>query len=210
MYCDLENIDEMKHDVLKEVANIGAGHAASSLSTLLNRSITQSVADVSLVPISKLPEILGDAGKIVVAVMLDLEGDFSGHLLTVLEYEQAEKIVSMVLSKPVRKTDRSNLHKFLAMEKSAISEIVNIMGGSYLTAISEFTNLRVVQSVPHLCIDMVGAVLSVAVTEAGKAGDIALLFKSELFNNEERLFGNLFLIPKEDSCNILLTSLGII
>ncbi len=201
-------MDELQHDVLREIANIGAGHAASALSALLNRPIVQSVPEIELVPISKLPEIIGDAEKVVVGGMVDINGDFSGHLMMLLDFVQAERIVSLVLDKPMRKTEK--LHRFSTMDKSVLSETLNILGGSYLTAISEFTNLKVLQSIPYLSIDMAGAVLNIVIAEAGKTGDYALLFNSELYNDDEKLFGNLFLVPRDDSCKILLQSLGIV
>ncbi len=203
-----QNMDELQHDVLKEIANIGAGHAASALSALLNRPIVQSVPEIEPVPISKLQDVIGDAEKVVVGGMVDIDGDFSGYLMMLLDFVQAERIVSLVLGKPMRKTEK--LHRFSTMDKSVLSETLNILGGSYLTAIAEFTNLKVIQSIPYLSIDMAGAVLNVVIAEAGKTGDYALLFNSELYNDDEKLFGNLFLVPRDDSCKILLQSLGIV
>jgi chemotaxis protein CheY-P-specific phosphatase CheC len=123
-----------------------------------------------------MPDALGGAEKIVVAGMLRLTGDFSGYLLVVLDCDQADRITSMVLGKPKRRTKSVSLRRFSAMERSVLSETVNIMGGSYLTAIAEFTGLRVTPIHPVSCADMVGAVISVAVAETGKAGDFAVMF----------------------------------
>ena len=203
-----QNMEELQHDVLKEIANIGAGHAATALSALLNRPIVQSVPEIEPVPISKLQDVIGDVERVVVGGMVDIEGDFSGYLMMLLDFVQAERIVSLVLDKPMRKTEK--LHRFSAMDKSVLSETLNILGGSYLTAISELTNLKVLQSIPYLSIDMAGAVLNVVIAEAGKTGDYALLFNSELYNDDEKLFGNLFLVPRDDTCTKLLQSLGIV
>ncbi len=77
-----------------------------------------------------------------------------------------------------------------------------------MTAISELTGLRAYPSTPYLCVDMVGAVLSLAIAEAGKAGDFAVFFQSELFNEQERIIGDVFLIPDQSSCEKILQSLG--
>lgn len=208
MNHDTENMDELRKDVLTEIANIGSGHAASALAALLGRPIVQSVPSVRFVPLAQMPDLLGGAEKIVVAGMLRVKGDFSGYLLLFLDFEQAEKVISLVKGKPARRIREGSRHRFSVLDKSVLSETVNIMGGSYLTAIAEFTNLKVVQSVPYLCVDMVGAVLSIAMTETGKTGDLAVMFESELYNEKERIIGNLFLIPEESSCNIILRSLG--
>jgi chemotaxis protein CheC len=208
MYNDSNNIDTEKRDVLREIANIGAGHAATALASLLERPIVQSVPNVMLIPLSDMPAQLGGAEKIVVGGLLDISGDISGFFMIVLEFAQADKIISMMLGKKVREKKADSIRRFSALEKSVISETVNILGGSYMTAISEMTNLRASSSTPYLCIDMVGAVLSVAIAEAGKSGDFAIFFQSELFNETERIIGDIFLIPDKISCDKILESLG--
>ena len=200
-------IDDIQHDVLKEIANIGAGHAATSLSALLNRPIVQSLPEVKFVPLSELSNIIGDPEQVVVGGMLDIEGDFSGHMLMTLDLSQAERIVSLALGKPLKKS--AKMHRFSAMDKSVLAETLNILGGAYLTAISGLTNICMTQSIPYLSIDMAGAILNVITAEVGMRGNFALLLNSELYNDEEKLFGNLFLVPHKGSCEILLKSLGI-
>lgn len=208
MNRDLGTMDEMKRDVLKEIANIGSGHAATAMAALLGRPVTQSVPSVRLVPLAEMPDILGGAEELTVAGLLRLTGDFSGYLLLFFDFDQAEKIISLVMRKPGRKTGKSGLHRLSAMDKSVLSETVNILGGSYLTAIAEFTGLGVTPSIPYLCIDMVGAVIGVAAAETGKTGDLAVLFESELYSEKDRIIGNLFLIPDGKSCRTLLRALG--
>lgn len=203
-----DNIDTEKRDVLREIANIGAGHAATALAALLDRPIVQSVPNVVLIPLGDMPEQLGGAEKIVVAGLLDITGDLTGFFMVVLEFEQADKIIAMMLDKKIRPHKPDTIRRFSAMEKSVIYETVNILGGSYLTAISEMTNLNASPSTPFLSIDMVGAVLSIAIAEAGKTGDFAILFQSELCNEKDRIIGDVFLIPDKSSCDKILESLG--
>lgn len=207
MNSNSESMDTEKRDVFREIANIGAGHAATALAALLERPMVQSIPDVMLLPLSDIPRQLGGAEKIVVSGLLDISGDVSGFFMVVLEFEQANKIISMMMGKPVRSKPGA-VRKFNAVEKSVIAETVNILGGSYLTAISEMTNLNASLSTPCLCIDMVGAILNIIIAEAGKTGDIAVLFQSELYNETERIIGDIFLIPDKASCDKILESLG--
>ena len=203
-----DHIDVEKKDVLREIANIGAGHAATALAALLNRPIVQSVPNVMLLPLNDMPKQLGGAEKLVVAGLLDITGDLAGFFMIVLEFEQADKIISMMLDKKIRPLKPGSIRKFSAIEKSVISETVNILGGSYMTAISEMTNLKATPSTPFLSVDMVGAVLGIAIAEAGKTGDFAIFFQSELCNEKDRIIGDLFLIPDKSSCDKILESLG--
>ena len=205
MERNAEQLNALREDILREIANIGAGHAACALSALVGRPIVQSVPAVRFVPLQELAETLGGAEKLVAAGLLNLSGDFSGSLLIVLDFAQAEKLISMIKGNPA---DRNESFGFSAMDESVLSETVNILGGSYLTAIAEFTGLAAYPSVPFLCVDMVGAVISVPAAESGKTGDYAVLFQSELFNETDRIVGDLFLIPNAGSCERLLEALG--
>ncbi|UOO37341.1 chemotaxis protein CheC [Oscillospiraceae bacterium CM] len=207
MNSNAESIDSDKRDVLKEIANIGAGHAATALAALLERPINQTVPDVMLIPLSEMPDRLGGAEKIVVAGLLEIQGEMTGFFMVVLEISQAERIISMMLHKKMRKHSDEG-RRFSAIEKSVIAETVNILGGSYLTAVNEMTGLNLQPSTPYLSIDMVGAVLNIAMAEAGKSGNFAVMFKSELSNEQECLIGDLFLIPEKSSCDKILGSLG--
>ena len=92
---------------------------------------------------------------------------------------------------------------------SALKEIGNIMAGSYLSALSNLTNLTIKSTVPGLAIDMAGAILSVPAIEFGKTSDFALYIENEFTDVLYSVIGNLFLIPDNDSCSRLLLALGV-
>ena len=210
MDYNTEQMDEMKKDVLKEIANIGSGHAATALAALLNRPIEQTVPNVSLVSMADMPRLLGGAEKVAVAGMLELRGDFSGFLIMLLDLEQAERVIDLAKGEQSAFGGSLSLERFSDLDISVLSEIVNIMGGSYLTALAGFTGLLANPSIPFLCMDMIGAILNIAAAEIGKTGDYAIVFESALYNNAERIIGGLFLVPDEASCDNILESLGLI
>ena len=57
-YSDLNNL---QLDALKEVSNIGAGNAATSLSMLLGKKIDMSVPAVNVVKLEDVVELSGEA-----------------------------------------------------------------------------------------------------------------------------------------------------
>ncbi len=206
-HCE-DDLDKVREDVLREIASIGSGHAATALASILGRPIERTAPSVMLVCLSGISDILGGADKVVVAGLLELKGDISGYLLMLLDFEQAEKVTAMMCGTSVGRGEEVPFYQLSELDQSALSEMVNILGGCYLTAIGEMTGLVAGISVPYLCVDMVGAVISVAVTEIGKTGDLAMLFQSELYNDTDRIVGNLLLIPNKDSCDKILESLG--
>jgi len=71
---DLENLSEVELDVLKELGNIGTGHAATSLSKLLNKDVFLSVPKVKIGEIKNLSsEFIGEVVAGVIIALQDLE-----------------------------------------------------------------------------------------------------------------------------------------
>jgi chemotaxis protein CheC len=202
------DFDAMQQDVLREIANIGAGHASSALSMLLESPVEQDVPEVQLVPLDSLTDVLGGAERVVVSVAMQISGSVEGYLMAILDFEQARQIVELIRSQPLEPAPEGAL--FSPMDESALKEAINITGGSYLTAISQMTGLELIPSTPYATMDMLGAVLSIVLVEAGLEGDYVLYFKSGLFDSEKNFSGDLLLIPNQESYRTLLQSLGCI
>ena len=193
MQKDEENMDDMEFDILTEIGNIGAGNATTALAKLIDGRVDMDLA-----------EILGGAEELVAGILLSLEGDIEGSMLFVLENKAAHHLVHKLMG-----SDGSTLEdSFTEMEQSALVEIGNIISGAYLTAISQLTNLNIIQTVPSLAIDMAGAILSVPAIEFGKLGDKALLIESQFEDDEIDVCGYFILIPTLESYTRILKSLG--
>lgn len=201
---DLEKLDILQYDVLREIGNIGAGNATTALSQLINSKINMNVPKVELLEFKELSEIVGGAEAQVVGVLLSLEGDIQGSMMFMLEYECAHNLVNILLNRNIKNCD-----EFTEMDFSVLREIGNIITGAYLSSLSTLTHLYINASVPNIAIDMAGAILSVPAIEFGKMGDTALLIQSQFVDGEIDVSGYFILIPTLESYNIIMDSLGI-
>lgn len=198
----LDGLDDLQYDVLKEIGNIGAGNATTALAKLINMKIDMSVPRVALVPFKDLSEIIGSEEMILVGILLQLEGDVKGMMMFLLHEESAHHLVNSLMGNPL---DRQE--PYSEMELSALNEIGNIIAGAYLSALSGLTNLTITASVPSLAIDMAGALLSVPAIEFGKVGDKVLLIQTQ-FGEDDFVNGYFLMIPELDSYDVILSSLG--
>src|SRR2546422_907575 len=78
---DVRDLKELQIDALREVANIGAGHAATALSQLTNRKIMISVPQINIVRLEEVPDLLGNPQDVVTAVLMHMLGDLTGRTL---------------------------------------------------------------------------------------------------------------------------------
>lgn len=204
---NLNALDDMQYDVLKEIGNIGAGNATTALSQMLSMKMDMSVPNVALISFKEISEIIGSEEQIVVGILLELEGEINGMMMFFFDTKSAHHLVDVLMQKPKEDESNNESTEFSEIEMSALNEIGNIVAGSYLTAIATLTNMKIISSVPNMTIDMVGALLSVPAIEFGKYGDKLLLIQSQ-FGELDFVTGYFLLIPEYDSYDKILSSLG--
>lgn len=195
-------------DILKEIGNIGAGHAATALSTLLNKKIEMKVPSVRVVPFNEIMELAGGAENVVVSIFLSIEGDANGNMFCILPIEQGERFIRYMISDPTFSFN-SIPHSELGI--SAAQELGNILAGSYLTALSDFTKLDLLPSVPALSVDMFGAIISYGLLEISKVSDYAIVIDTAIYESDafSGVDGHFFLLPNPESFHLIFQSLGV-
>lgn len=181
---------DFKMDVLKEVGNIGAGNAATALSQLLNKPIDMAVPKVQLLNFEEITDKVGGAEELVYAVFLRVEGEAPGNLFFILSPEAALNLLSRIAGIEILSDQELG-----EMELSALSEIGNILAGSYLSSLADFTSLSMYPTVPALAMDMAGAILSYGLLQFGQMGDDALLIDTTFLRGKTKLKGNFSLFP---------------
>lgn len=200
----LDDMNSLHFDVLKEIANIGAGNATTALSKLLDNKVDMKVPNIQFMPFAELAEAIGGAENLIVGILFTFESGIDGMMMFLLESASAEKIVNQLMG-----SSGAKLQEFSEMDLSALKEIGNIIAGSYLSSISTFTNMTITSSIPYLSIDMAGAILSVPAIEFGKMSDKALLIESEFGDEGTLINGYFILIPTLEAFQTIFSSLGI-
>lgn len=203
---DLRDLKTLQLDALREVATIGAGHAATALSQLTNRRIMISVPETTVRRLEEVPEMLGDPEDVVAAVLMHMLGDLTGRTLLALPESNAKLLCDLLL----RRAPGSST-AFGDLEQSALKEAGNILGGAYMNALSDFMGMMLLPSVPSLVIDLSAAVLTSAFVNFGRDRDFVLCVESD-FHFEEAgrtLKGHFLLLPDLASLKAIFDAIRI-
>ncbi|MDV2580623.1 chemotaxis protein CheC [Alkalibacillus haloalkaliphilus] len=204
---DYEQFQQIHLDVLKEIGNIGAGNAATALSSLINRRVQMTVPIVNIVTFDEMMMEVGGKDEVQAAVFVQATGDLSGSMFFMVPPEEADLFSQLMIgdqSKTVSNGDE--------LATSAFLELGNILTGSYLRALSDFTSLEVVQSVPQVAIDMVGAMLTQGLLEISVSSDQAIMIETVLHDIEgmkREIRGHFFLLPNPETYTSIFESLGV-
>jgi chemotaxis protein CheC len=192
-------LNEMQLDGLREIANIGSGTAATALSSMLGRAVDLNVPKALALRLADAVDAIGLPDDEVTAVVLGVAGDLHATVVLLFDPTSAETICSLLGGDP---SDSE-------MALSALGEVGNILGSSYIGAMGQMAGLALEPSPPAAIADMLGAIVATALAATAVDTDFALLLDSEmLVEDAECAFGVLF-VPSAGGVGRLLAALGL-
>ncbi|HCJ56419.1 CheY-P phosphatase CheC [bioreactor metagenome] len=204
MSISIADLNSQQIDVLKEIGNIGAGNAVTALSKMVSKRIDMKVPIVNIVEFKEVADLVGGPEMLVSGIYFKVSGDITGSIMFLIDNDSSRTLINWLMGKNETNAELDEI------ELSALKEVGNILAGSYLSSLSTLTGLSMTVSIPSLAIDMAGAIMSVPVILFGQVGDHVLLIETDFIEGINQVKGNFFLIPDEQSFEILLKSLGVI
>lgn len=197
---NFSNLNPIQLDALKEVANIGAGNSATSLSILFSQKIDMTVPSVDIIKFDELFDSYGE--EEVIAVHVKVLGDLFGSVLYIFEKDVAFNIIQKLTGSIVNEMDE--------MGRSVIGEIGNIISSSFMNAIAEFIKVEAIASVPAIANDMISAVLISTFVEAGQHEEHILDIQTHFIGDERsKVTGHFYYVPSPCALDKILEKLGI-
>lgn len=201
---EVDKLNDITLDVLKELGNIGAGSAATALANMLSAKVDMKVPNVRVLEFKDVANILGGEENLIVGIYFEMRQDLVGNMMFALDIPSAKNLTNLLYSRPKNDDELDD------MDISILSEVGNILSGSYANALSTLTGMDIFISVPSISIDMAGAILSVPAIQFGHMGDHALMIETVFEGNDQLVSGNFFLLPDMESFDKILKVLGVV
>lgn len=196
-------LDSMHLDILKELGNIGAGNAATSLSQLLNQRVDMSVPEVKLLKLRDVPYLLGGPEIPVIGITVLVEGDGEGQILLLFTKNSSEKLVKNIMAGfPQNEVNEE-------MKLSVLLEVGNIVSSTFLNALASFTNMKLMPTVPASASDMAGALLDTVLAIEASEDDTIITVVTDFIVQGEMIEGYLVFVPHPLALNKIFNSLGV-
>jgi chemotaxis protein CheC len=210
MVEDLRALTPNQLDALREVANIGAGHAATALSQMIGETIMISVPMINIARLEDVPPQVAGPDEPVAAVLMQMLGDLTGRTLLVFPRRTAHRLADLLLRRPTDGPDADS-KDFSEMDQSAIKEAGNILSSAYMTALSDFMGMMLLPSPPSLAVDMSNAVLTTTYLQFGTDRDLVFCVESEFLMDDtaEKLRGFFLLLPDPASLQAILKAIRV-
>jgi chemotaxis protein CheC len=188
-------------DTLKEISNIGMGHAATALSQMIGETVYLKVPRITIADIADLPDLVGGPEAVVVGITLRIFGDARGTILLIFPRESAQQML-------VRLTGRKPRGLvFNEISASALKELGNILASAYLSALGSLLGMTLLPSIPLLAYDMAGAVVDSVLIELSQEGDLALMVETEFHGQppaDQVIRGHFMILPDPGTLEVIL------
>lgn len=195
----MRQLSESDLDFLKELSNIGAGHAATAFSQLIRKQVRMRVPKVSVVELSAVPELIGGSEKLVSGIYLQLLGGARGGILLIFPEDSSRALLNLLLKRSEDPLSEMGI--------STMKEVGNILASAYLSTLGNMLNITLIPSIPSYAYDMVGAVVDIVLVQLAEVGDIAFVFETEFYDVEEDIKGHFFLLPDPDSIDVIMEAI---
>jgi chemotaxis protein CheC len=190
--------DSIDLGILLELGSIGAGHAATSLSDVLQQPISIDVPKIHTVELHLIPQFYNLHDTPTTAVYLQLKDEYSMDILLMFECTEAKKIAAMMsMCSSVDELDP-------AMEASAIQELANILIGSFLSSISDFVGIGLMPSTPETVTDAFDAIIDNFLIKQSMVSQNALIFETRFKRNNEDGKSILMIFPSAELKELLV------
>jgi chemotaxis protein CheC len=184
-------------EIFLELGSIGAGNAATSLSEIFQEPILIEVPKIHTLPPHLVPNFYKKHDTPTTAIYMQLRGEAECDILLLFEVEEARKIAAMMTMVPSPEDVDPE------MEASAIEELGNIVIGSFLTALSDFTGANLVPNPPQRATDSFGAILDSFLIKQLLASDLAIIFDTYFKRADGNISGVLMMFPSRQLQDVL-------
>lgn len=197
-------LDETAQDLLRELGNIGTGNAVTALSAMVGHSFNVELPQVKIINYREAPELLGGAETFQTGILLEIGGELSGMFMFLLNEEFSKVMLDALLGPG--DWDPVNMDE---MCRSVICEVGNIVCCSYVNALAMLMGIKIEVSVPDICSDMVGALLSVPMIHFANLSDELMLIENRFCTDETAFTGHVLFLPELESLEKMFRLLGI-
>lgn len=189
---------DLQLDALRELANVGSGTASTALSSMVGRSIDISVPAARVLPFAEAVEVTGPPEQEVTGIVLGIVGEMPATVLLLVPPADAGRLVGLLGVEPDD-----------PMAESALGEIGNVVGTSYINALAAMTGMELEPTPPATATDMLAAIVQTVLAGHAAGGDVALLMDSALQVEGEDCSVLFVLVPDQGGVELLLARLGL-
>ena len=182
-----------------ELVNKGTNHAMNNLSQMVGQDIKVTSFGLRQIPVAETSQLMGGPDVEAIGIYLTVSGSADGHIMLMYDPKMAYGFVDLLMGQPEGTTQALG-----EMESSALGELGNITGSSFLNALADATGLTLMPSPPHVMTDLAGALLDIIAADILQTQDDAFVAEATYQAPGRNISGMFFVIPTQNLLHALL------
>jgi len=198
-----DKLTDLQVDTIREISNIGMGNAATALSQMIEQPVNITVPKADIVDITDVPTLMGGEEIPVAASYVQVVGEARGHLVLANNIEDMHRLISLIVPGATLDVMEDE------MARSAVQEIGNILGSSFLRSLSDLTKLNLLPTVPAVAVDYAGSILTYVVASMYQITEKLVIVQTEFNVGGETIQGLCIFVPEPGALKTILGSLGV-
>ena len=188
-------------DLLREIGNIGSGHAITALSELLNFEIDVSLTSAEIIPFWRIVDLFENPHIEIFGIYSEIHLKSDLSIIQLFTKESLINLINFLNEDFNLSADKIRIIEDLDdLSLSTITEIGNILSGHYANAIADFLSIKLMPNVPTVALDTLNAMLNGIIAKYSQISDYMVLINTKLAMKEINLNCVMCFIP---SLNIL-------
>ncbi|WP_161595151.1 chemotaxis protein CheC [Mariprofundus erugo] len=191
-------LNVLQKDAITELMNIGVGHAASTLHTLIGHKIELVVPEVSLITLDDYHQLQPyEADELLSTIWMGFRGGFEGNTSLIFPTDSANTLITALTGEM---DDSPELDELRA---GTLAEVGNILLNGVMGSIANMLNAALSYTVPEY---MECSLLNIF-RKNHTGNDTIMLARTTFAINELKVEGNILLFFKVASFEQLLISI---
>lgn len=194
-------LDELEHDALTELVNIGVSRAAVNLRKMVGEQVLLSVPSVEVVTRQHAVTLIREReNDDLIAVRQDFEGVFSGRALLIFPEKNSLALVKAVTHNMLSDEEAA------AMEDEALAETGNIVLNGCLATMANMLKKSLTMSLPEVIRG--GGKILFELDTRSVAGGVVLFLYINFTINDRNIRGYIAMLMDVPSLETLKTLIG--
>ncbi len=202
----MKKLDTIQQSAFCEIGNIGSGHAATALAELVGRRVMLTVPKVWLANTDGVPAEINNGAEMW-GTHFKVLGEPSGGILFALTQQNASKLLELLVQKPVTSNGT-----WSEAESALLKETGLILCASYLNALNQLMQLRLIPSIPKILSGRMESLLKEVIPSPssvmGTGVGVGIL--NLLVEGSTGLEAFFFFVPEKEGLDLILERLGVL
>ena len=207
---NLNSLNDLQKDALKEIGNIGAGNAANALAGLINRRVDINIPSVQIVELEKYINNIAKNNLKLVTSWSIITGDNRATILIMFKLSDVMKLVSIMIEgmegskAEFLEDDINSINDLPELYISALSELGNILANHYSIALGNLLELKLITEPPGISVDVGKQLHDTINKKAGLYNGLSLLIATTIMIKDLMISGTCTIVPESATLDKLL------